>query len=208
MTRSPPVSHASLGPEARPSRLEVQVATLAEAVRVLVRGLREIPSREVLPEEAAPGERLAHELRLSRGLWTAPVPAAPRDSPGLPTRRTAAGSDVGPGGRPTRSGTRRRTPRAPAEPPCPSPSRACLPPARQPSAPDRHAGRETVGRPVPSDHVEQVTGRGHLLAAKLHVSSVVRSRRMHDHWCASSHCPIVTPATNCRNPCHGLQQAI
>ncbi|MFI7296432.1 hypothetical protein [Streptomyces sp. NPDC050121] len=60
--------NATLGPEARLSRLEAQVATLAEAVRVLARGLENIPSEDVPPEEAAPGARFAHELLLSQGL--------------------------------------------------------------------------------------------------------------------------------------------
>ncbi|MFF1272126.1 hypothetical protein ACFVZC_01645 [Streptomyces marokkonensis] len=64
----PDASHATPGPEARLSRLETQVATLAEAVRVLARGLEDIPSQDVSPEEAARGARLAHELLLSQGL--------------------------------------------------------------------------------------------------------------------------------------------
>ncbi|MBC2905794.1 hypothetical protein [Streptomyces cupreus] len=59
---------AALGPEARLSRLEAQVATLAEALRVLARGLENIPSKDVPPEEAERGARLAHELLLSQGL--------------------------------------------------------------------------------------------------------------------------------------------
>ncbi|KOT37109.1 hypothetical protein ADK41_21025 [Streptomyces caelestis] len=69
MTQShPDESGAVLGPDARLDRLEAQVATLAEAVRVLVRGLENIPSQDVPPEEAARGARLAHELLLSQGL--------------------------------------------------------------------------------------------------------------------------------------------
>ncbi|GGT00929.1 hypothetical protein [Streptomyces chromofuscus] len=68
MAQPQPESHATLGPEARLSRLEAQVATLAEAVRVLARGLENIPSEDVPPEEAARGARLAHELLLSQGL--------------------------------------------------------------------------------------------------------------------------------------------
>ncbi|MGC9541306.1 hypothetical protein [Streptomyces sp. UG1] len=63
-----PESDAVLGPEDRLSRLEAQVATLAEAVRVLARGLENIPSQDVSPEEAERGARLAHELLLSQGL--------------------------------------------------------------------------------------------------------------------------------------------
>ncbi|WP_327315800.1 hypothetical protein [Streptomyces sp. NBC_01235] len=59
---------AALGPEARLSRLEAQVATLAEAVRALAQGLESIPSEDTAPEEAARGARLAHELLLSQGL--------------------------------------------------------------------------------------------------------------------------------------------
>jgi hypothetical protein len=64
----PDESNAAPGPEARLSRLEAQVATLAEAVRVLARGLENIPSEDVPPEEAARGARLAHELLISQGL--------------------------------------------------------------------------------------------------------------------------------------------
>ncbi|MFI6494436.1 hypothetical protein [Streptomyces sp. NPDC050564] len=57
------------GPDDRLGRLEAQVATLAEAVRALARGLEDIPSQETLPtEEAARGARLAHEILLSQGL--------------------------------------------------------------------------------------------------------------------------------------------
>ncbi|MCX2925583.1 hypothetical protein [Streptomyces sp. NEAU-W12] len=59
---------AALGPEARLSRLEAQVATLAEAVRALARGLESLPSEDTPPEEAARGARLAHELLLSEGM--------------------------------------------------------------------------------------------------------------------------------------------
>ncbi|GEC10432.1 hypothetical protein SSP24_80870 [Streptomyces spinoverrucosus] len=69
MTQNPsPESDATLGTEARLSRLEAQVATLAEAVRVLARGLENIPSKDVPPEEAERGARLAHEILLSQGL--------------------------------------------------------------------------------------------------------------------------------------------
>lgn len=64
----PEESHAAPGPEARLSQLEAQVATLAEAVRALARGLENIPSEDNPPEEAARGARLAHELLLSQGL--------------------------------------------------------------------------------------------------------------------------------------------
>ncbi|WP_030246308.1 MULTISPECIES: hypothetical protein [unclassified Streptomyces] len=64
----PDEASAPPGPEARLSRLEAQVATLAEAVRVLARGLENIPSQDVSPEEAARGARLAHELLLAQGL--------------------------------------------------------------------------------------------------------------------------------------------
>ncbi|GAB2909328.1 hypothetical protein [Streptomyces heilongjiangensis] len=64
----PDDSGSNLTPEARLSRLEAQVATLAEAVRVLARGLENIPSEDVPPDEAARGARLAHELLLSQGL--------------------------------------------------------------------------------------------------------------------------------------------
>ncbi|WP_149828310.1 hypothetical protein [Streptomyces tailanensis] len=63
-----PESDAATGPEARLSRLEAQVATLAEAVRALARGLENIPSENVPPQEAERGARLAHELLLSQGL--------------------------------------------------------------------------------------------------------------------------------------------
>lgn len=69
MTQNHPEEpHATLGPEDRLSRLEAQVATLAEAVRVLARGLENIPSEDAPPEEAERGARLAHELLLSQGL--------------------------------------------------------------------------------------------------------------------------------------------
>ncbi|MEH0416723.1 hypothetical protein [Streptomyces sp. B21-083] len=58
----------TLGSEDRLSKLEAQVATLAEAVRVLARGLESIPSEDVPPGEAARGARLAHELLLAQGL--------------------------------------------------------------------------------------------------------------------------------------------
>ncbi|WNF00759.1 hypothetical protein PS467_38235 [Streptomyces luomodiensis] len=64
----PEASDAEPGPEARLSRLETQVGTLAEAVRALAHGLENIPSKDVPPEEAARGARLAHELLLSQGL--------------------------------------------------------------------------------------------------------------------------------------------
>ncbi|MFR9798188.1 hypothetical protein ACL02U_20135 [Streptomyces sp. MS06] len=64
----PDESPAVPGPEARLRRLEEQVATLAEAVRALARGLESVPSQDVPPEEAARGARLAHELLLSQGL--------------------------------------------------------------------------------------------------------------------------------------------
>ncbi|MEU3146985.1 MULTISPECIES: hypothetical protein [unclassified Streptomyces] len=63
-----PRPDAALGPEARLSRLEAQVATLAEAVRALARGLESLPSEDTPPEEAARGARLAHELLLSKGM--------------------------------------------------------------------------------------------------------------------------------------------
>ncbi|MBZ9643580.1 hypothetical protein [Streptomyces sp. PSKA30] len=63
-----PEPDAAPGPEARLSRLEAQVATLAEAVRALARGLEDIPSEDVPPEKAAHGARLAHELLLAQGL--------------------------------------------------------------------------------------------------------------------------------------------
>ncbi|MFF4585671.1 hypothetical protein [Streptomyces sp. NPDC001388] len=69
MTQShSPQPDAAAGPEARLSRLEAQVATLAEAVRALAQGLESIPSEDTPPEEAARGARLAHELLLSKGL--------------------------------------------------------------------------------------------------------------------------------------------
>ncbi|GAU69768.1 hypothetical protein SSP35_14_01020 [Streptomyces sp. NBRC 110611] len=64
----PPEAHAAPGLEARLSRLEAQLATLAEAVRALAHGLENIPSQDTPPEEAARGARLAHELLLSKGL--------------------------------------------------------------------------------------------------------------------------------------------
>ncbi|MFF8847896.1 hypothetical protein ACF08N_35185 [Streptomyces sp. NPDC015127] len=63
-----PEPDAAPGPEARLSRLEAQVATLAEAIRALARGLEDIPSEDVPPEEGARGARLAHEILLSQGL--------------------------------------------------------------------------------------------------------------------------------------------
>ncbi|MEU5272538.1 hypothetical protein [Streptomyces hygroscopicus] len=69
MTRNQPEGpDAPPGPEDRLSRLEAQVATLAEAVRALAHGLENVPSEDVAPEEAARGARLAHELLLSQGL--------------------------------------------------------------------------------------------------------------------------------------------
>ncbi|KUL43647.1 hypothetical protein [Streptomyces regalis] len=70
MTQNPsPGPEAVPRPEERLSRLEAQVATLAEAIRALARGLENIPSQSVPPEaEAAHGARLAHELLLSQGL--------------------------------------------------------------------------------------------------------------------------------------------
>ncbi|MBV7697364.1 hypothetical protein [Streptomyces sp. TRM70350] len=68
MQNRSPESDAAFGPEAQLSRLEAQVATLAEAVRVLARGRENIPSEDVPPEEAERGARLAHELLLLQGL--------------------------------------------------------------------------------------------------------------------------------------------
>jgi hypothetical protein len=68
MQNPSPEPDAAPGPEARLSRLEAQVTTLAEAVRALARGLENIPSEDVPPEEAERGARLAHELLLSQGL--------------------------------------------------------------------------------------------------------------------------------------------
>ena len=64
----PEETNTTLDPEARLGQLEAQVATLAEAIRALARGLESIPSEDVPPEEAARGARLAHELLLSQGL--------------------------------------------------------------------------------------------------------------------------------------------
>ncbi|MFK4153660.1 hypothetical protein ACI2LV_16965 [Streptomyces fungicidicus] len=44
------------------------MATLAEAVRVLARGLEDVPSKDVPPEETARCARLAHELLLAQHL--------------------------------------------------------------------------------------------------------------------------------------------
>jgi len=56
-------------PESRLTRLESQVATLAEAIRVLAHGLESIPSHDTdLAEEAPRGARMAHELLLSQEL--------------------------------------------------------------------------------------------------------------------------------------------
>lgn len=63
-----PEPDAVPGTDARLSRLETQVATLAEAIRALARGLESTPSEDVSPEEGARGARLAHELLLSQGL--------------------------------------------------------------------------------------------------------------------------------------------
>ena len=54
--------------EARLSRLEAQVAILAEAVRALAHGMEAVPSQDTPPDEAARGARLAHEILLSQGL--------------------------------------------------------------------------------------------------------------------------------------------
>lgn len=55
--------------EERLTVLEVQVQTLAQAVRSLAQGLEEIPSHEpAAAESAARGARLAHELLLSQGM--------------------------------------------------------------------------------------------------------------------------------------------
>ncbi len=56
-------------------------------------------------------------------------------------------------------------------------------------------------------NIEQVMSRTHLLTANRHVPATIRSRRMHNHWCALSHCPIVTLATTCRNRGRHPQQA-
>ncbi|MFE9094733.1 hypothetical protein [Streptomyces sp. NPDC007264] len=61
-------AESELSPEARLSRLESQVATLAGAVRALAHGLENVPAEDTPPEEAAKGARLAHELLLSQGL--------------------------------------------------------------------------------------------------------------------------------------------
>ncbi len=54
--------------EARLSRLEAQVVTLAEAVRALAHGMEAVPSQDTPPVESARGARLAHEILLSQGL--------------------------------------------------------------------------------------------------------------------------------------------
>ncbi|RPK88512.1 MULTISPECIES: hypothetical protein [Streptomyces] len=49
--------------------LEAQVQVLAQAVRALIEGLEDIPSKDTDREkQAARGARLAHELLLSQGL--------------------------------------------------------------------------------------------------------------------------------------------
>lgn len=64
-----PAGEGPQSPEARLSLLESKVATLADAVRALARGLEENPSQDVpLADEAARGARLAHELLLSQNL--------------------------------------------------------------------------------------------------------------------------------------------
>jgi hypothetical protein len=63
-----PGTDATPAAEARLSRLEAQVATLAEAVRALAHGLEAVPSQDTPPEEKARGARLAHEILLSQGL--------------------------------------------------------------------------------------------------------------------------------------------
>ncbi|OIJ94607.1 hypothetical protein [Streptomyces colonosanans] len=69
MTRQPsPEPGASPGLEARLSRLEAQVATLADAIRALAHGLENVPSQDTPPEETARGARLAHELLISQDL--------------------------------------------------------------------------------------------------------------------------------------------
>ncbi|MET4660814.1 hypothetical protein ACFW6C_23625 [Streptomyces fungicidicus] len=69
MTQNPPEeARGAVGPDARLDRLETQVATLAEAVRVLARGLEDVPSKDVPPEETARCARLAHELLLAQHL--------------------------------------------------------------------------------------------------------------------------------------------
>jgi len=69
MTRqSSPEPDAAPGVEARLSRLEAQVATLADAIRALAHGLENNPSQDTPPAETAQGARLAHELLLSQDL--------------------------------------------------------------------------------------------------------------------------------------------
>ncbi|MBO8190516.1 hypothetical protein ITI46_02135 [Streptomyces oryzae] len=66
--------HDAPGPDATPtaearlSRLEAQMTTLAEAVRALAHGMEAVPSQDTPPEETARGARLAHEILLSQGL--------------------------------------------------------------------------------------------------------------------------------------------
>ncbi|MGW3247404.1 hypothetical protein [Streptomyces sp. NPDC001070] len=64
-----PDAGAAESPNARLTRLESQVKTLADAIRALAQGLESIPSQDTaLAEEAARGARLAHEILLSQEL--------------------------------------------------------------------------------------------------------------------------------------------
>lgn len=55
--------------EERLRLLEVQVSTLADAVRALARGLENVPTEGVSRgEEASRGARMAHEILLSQKL--------------------------------------------------------------------------------------------------------------------------------------------
>ncbi|MGV9253199.1 hypothetical protein [Streptomyces sp. NPDC003697] len=64
-----PGTESGQSPEQRVSQLEAQVATLADAVRALAKGLESVPVEDNEPEEeAARGARLAHELLLAQGL--------------------------------------------------------------------------------------------------------------------------------------------
>jgi hypothetical protein len=66
----PPSGHGpQSSDEARLRTLEAQVEALSEAVRALARSLEQPPSQDTsLPEEAARGARLAHEILLAQGL--------------------------------------------------------------------------------------------------------------------------------------------
>lgn len=82
MTENADRNAAAAGLAERVQVLEERVTALADAVRVLARGLAEVPTREPGQRPAADAARRAYDLLLITEPRTPPTPAAgPRRSP-------------------------------------------------------------------------------------------------------------------------------